>query len=471
MERLRLALPFLKLPVAAQGLRVDIVLAFRHGAVEFVVEGGELGVELPLGGVEFGRSLRRLLKRLEAFVEVGDVGGLGFDLVVRLLVERELVRGQNRVLHALRVGEADERVAAADVEVDVGERVEAEVVGHFVHIDDGDHLEEEAQAGDLGRLAHDVDAVEVAEDDALVDAVLEIAAILRLERRKFVLELVRPILLHSRETDFVKRFKDVERGEEERPRPAGGIENRHAQKRVVEMPHEKVVGRFGKQVFDKGTDVEVEGDEVVDVRDFAGGDLAAKLLTALAARDRLAPDFGGQGVFLRGGLVPSCATGAKRLLRFHGNALFDFVRQRQIDALADGGEDVAVAGLTQELPHETVWLKCGRGFLCRLAYEPRHERVAGDVFGDVFLGVVGAHLRAVVDVLLEDVAQNVRVDVLAGGGDGGVEMPSPLVEEGEEVLEHAVGDIDVRVLHLQLVHLEHAAVQIGNAPELVLERL
>ena len=327
MEGLRPALPFFELPVAAQGLRIDAVLAFRHGAVEFVVEGGELGAELPLGGVEFGRSLRRLLKRLEAFVEVGDVGGLGFDLVVRLLVERELVRGQNRVLHALRVGEADERVAAADVEVDVGERVEAEVVGHFVHIDDGDHLEEEAQAGDFGRLAHDVDAVEVAEDDALVDAVLEIAPVLGFERGKLVLELVGPVLLHPREADFVERFEDVEGREEEGAGAAGGVEDRHAAERVVEVADKEVVCGVGEQVFGEGADVEVEGDEVVDVRDFAGGYLAAKLLAAMAARNRLAPDFGGQGVFGRGGLVPFGAACAQTVLRLDSHALFDFGRQ------------------------------------------------------------------------------------------------------------------------------------------------
>ena len=42
----------------------------------------------------------------------------------------------------------------------------------------------------------------------------------------------------------------------------------------------------------------------------------------------------------------------------------------------------------------------------------------------------------------------------------------PFVEEGEKALEHLVGDVDVLVLLLDLVHREHAAVQVRNAPVL-----
>ena len=295
--------------------------------------------------------------------------------------------------------------------------------------------------------------------------------VFRLERGKLVLELLRPVLLHPRKADFIERFEDVEGSEEEGTRSAGWIENRHAAKRIVEMPHEEVVGGLGEQVFGERADVEIAGDEVVDVGDFAGGDPVAEFLAALTTCNRLAPDFGGQRVFGRSGLVPFGAAGAERRLRLDGHALFDFLWKRQIDAFAHGGEDVAVGGVTEKLPNETIGLEGGGRLLRRLVEEPRHERIAGDVFGDVFLGVVGAHLRAVVDVLLEDVAEHVRVDVPARGGYGSVEVPAPLVEEREEVFEHAVGDVDVGVLHLQLVHLEHAAVQIGDAPELILKRL
>ena len=98
-----------------------------------------------------------------------------------------------------------------------------------------------------------------------------------LERGKLVLELLRPVLLHPRKADFIERFEDVEGGEEEGTRSAGWIENRHAAKRIVEMPHEEVVGGLGEQVFGERADVKIAGDEVVDVRDFAGGDPVAEV--------------------------------------------------------------------------------------------------------------------------------------------------------------------------------------------------
>lgn len=91
------------------------------------------------------------------------------------------------------------------------------------------------------------------------------------------------------------------------------------------------------------------------------------------------------------------------------------------------------------------------------------DAVAADVFGDVLLRVVGTHLRAVVDVLLEDVAEDVRVDVASRGSDAAVEVPMPLIEEGEELVKDVVGDVDLRVAGLDLVLGEHAAVQVGDA--------
>ena len=69
---------------------------------------------------------------------------------------------------------------------------------------------------------------------------------------------------HAVEARLVERFEDVERGEEERARAAGGIEDRHLAQRLVEMQHEFVVGRVADDVLDEGADVEVVGDEVVD---------------------------------------------------------------------------------------------------------------------------------------------------------------------------------------------------------------
>lgn len=62
-------------------------------------------------------------------------------------------------------GESDQRVAGADVEVDVGQRFDAEVVLAGVGFDLGDELEEEAQPADFDRLLHDVHAEEVVQND------------------------------------------------------------------------------------------------------------------------------------------------------------------------------------------------------------------------------------------------------------------------------------------------------------------
>jgi len=60
-------------------------------------------------------------------------------------------------------GKPDEGVAGLDVEVDVGEGFDAVAV-----FDLCDELEEEAQFADFDGLVHDVDAVEVVDDDGFV---------------------------------------------------------------------------------------------------------------------------------------------------------------------------------------------------------------------------------------------------------------------------------------------------------------
>ena len=52
-------------------------------------------------------------------------------------------------------------------------------------------------------------------------------------------------------------------------------------------------------------DVEVVGDEVVDVMDFAGLELFLEFLAALAAGDYFAPGFGGQGEFRGRRAIPA----------------------------------------------------------------------------------------------------------------------------------------------------------------------
>ena len=91
----------------------------------------------------------------------------GVDLALQLGVG-EHVAVDKGVFDFLFRGISDERVAAADVEVDVGERVEAEVGVVFVHVHHGDHLEEETESRDFRGLVHDVHAVEVAEASMMI---------------------------------------------------------------------------------------------------------------------------------------------------------------------------------------------------------------------------------------------------------------------------------------------------------------
>ena len=99
--------------------------------------------------------------------------------------------------------------------------------------------------------------------------------------------------------------------------------------------------------------------------------------------------------------------------------------------------------------------------LLRLVEEEGDDCVAADVAGDVLLGVVGAHLL-LVDVLFEDVAEHVGVDLVVVAQGPVVEVPLVGVEEVEDLLEGVVRDVDVRVAALQFVDVEEAAVEVGD---------
>lgn len=87
------------------------------------------------------------------------------------------------------------------------------------------------------------------------------------------------------------------------------------------------------------------------------------------------------------------------------------------------------------LPYCPVGLK---GFLIHLLrgiHQEWQNGVTTNVLCDILFGVISSHLGTVVDVLLEDIAQHVRVDVLAAGCQAVVQVPVPLVEEGKKTLE------------------------------------
>jgi len=58
------------------------------------------------------------------------------------------------------------------------------------------------------------------------------------------------------------------------------------------------------------------------------------------------------------------------------------------------------------------------------------DRILANVFSDVFLGVVSPHLL-LVNVLLEDVPEHVRIDLAIIAQGERIEMPFVLIEKGE----------------------------------------
>ena len=121
--------------------------------------------------------------------------------------------------------------------------------------------------------------------------------------------------------------------------------------------------------------------------------------------------------------------------------------------MTDSGIDVAVGVVPQQPPDTAVRPEGNRALLPGGVEQKGDDGVAGDVAGDVLLGVVGPHLF-LVDVLLEDVAEHVRVDLVVLPVGSLVQMPAVAVKELKDSLEGLVGDADVRVATLQFVLVE-----------------
>jgi hypothetical protein len=78
-------------------------------------------------------------------------------------------------------------------------------------------------------------------------------------------------------------------------------------------------------------------------------------------------------------------------------------------------------------------------------------------------------LGTVVDILLEDVAQHVGVDVTVCRRQTVVEVPMPVVEEGKQALEGFIGNVNIGRKYFKFVFVEYAAIQIRYASVLLLE--
>ena len=97
--------------------------------------------------------------------------------------------------HFVRRGIAHQGVAGPDVEIDVGQGLDAEVffVGIRLHL--GHQLEKKPQLADLHRLFHDIHAEEVIQDDVLENIVAAVGMVLHLfQDLAKVGEFFRPVL-------------------------------------------------------------------------------------------------------------------------------------------------------------------------------------------------------------------------------------------------------------------------------------
>ena len=207
----------------------DAVLAGQV-AVEFGAQSVQTlaQIELGIGKVGGVHAVVGLHGAEAAEGAIGEFGAL-LDVGKGELLDPVALDG---ALDVVEGGETDEGVAGAHVEVDVGERLDL-----VVSLELGDELEEEAQLADFYGLFHDVDAVEVADDDRFEDEVrlagmvaymgpdlAEIAQGLGAVGALRTFQVVEKAF-HGLKAGGVERFEYVEGGEEEGAGAAGGVEN------------------------------------------------------------------------------------------------------------------------------------------------------------------------------------------------------------------------------------------------------
>ncbi len=212
-----------------------------------------------------------------------------------------------QIFKELRFGSvADEGIAATYVEVDVGQRVESEVFGTTVNVDNGHHFQEQSQFGYLCGLNHYVNAIEIAQDYRLEDEILDVGAVSVGDFGKFLLEFRRILaveLLHTVYADFIERFEDIHRRKEKCTRATCRVKYRYFLQSMIEPPHKPAVAPRDK-VGCKCADVEIVGDKIVYRGDFSTVDFAKYITATLQAVDRLSPNLIGQSPLFGSAGVP-----------------------------------------------------------------------------------------------------------------------------------------------------------------------
>ena len=111
-----------------------------------------------------------------------------------------------------------------------------------------------------------------------------------------------------------------------------------------------------------------------------------------------------------------------------------------------------------------------RILLLRCFQEIWNDGITAYVFGNILFRVISTHLSAVIDVLLEDVTQNIRVDISARGRHTCIQMPAPFIEELKKRNESLVFYVYVGVFSLNLVKVEHASIKVRDTTIHVLKR-
>ena len=136
---------------------------------------------------------------------------------------------------------------------------------------------------------------------------MDVAAVFVADLLQFWLEeewILRMKLLHPLDTHFVEWFEDIHGRKEERTTSTSRIENGHLLQGFIEMEDEQMIFRVMQEVIDKGANVQIISDEIVDVRDLTLLDFMQQGFAALQTVDRFPPDFCGQSESLRCLSVP-----------------------------------------------------------------------------------------------------------------------------------------------------------------------
>ena len=144
-------------------------------------------------------------------------------------------------------------------------------------------------------------------------------------------------------------------------------------------------------------------------------------------------------------------------------------RQHDVDELEGGARIHAREHVGHGVERDLGQVQLGHGRLVHALQNELVDAALGEVAGDLGPGVVRAE-RLLVDVLLEDVAQHVGVDLVGVAAGRVVEVPGEGGEDAEHALERRVGDAQrgaharlVVGVELELVVQEQAAVQVGHA--------